>query len=270
MWDRIYSTDGSGLTPTNWAYSFNELLQMSMRCIEDVERPFVVDDGCGKGELAIGIADARKYAKVVGIDHSSVGIGIARKNALEKGLDNVEFRKSLIQKYLENGELSNRDLSIAVNTYQYFINDPGKPNDMALNMMKKLSYNMREGGYFLMTAPDLEFFGEELFPEFVDYTDPLPCYRVTLPNGDIPHQETLFGEQFVELFNDSRNSIAFDMLDHGKLPFDARSIFPIIGYAKSFGVSLDELNEKTRCYIEMQKKDPMSGPTVDWYLFRKS
>jgi precorrin-6B methylase 2 len=268
MWNGIYKSGGSGMTPTNLESSFNRLIEMSLELIEHVEDPLVVDDGCGKGELAIEIAAEREDARVKGIDASDVGIDIARRNASERGIENAVFINGKIEDCLESRIHDERDLSIAINTYQYFINGPGSPNDKALRMIESLSDNIKCGGYFLMTAPSLEFFGRELFPKFIDYTEPLPCYRIRLPNGEIPHQETLFGKIFLEIiesdyFKDMR------LLDYGKIPFDATSIFPIVSMAKRFDVYMKELEEKAGYYTNIQKADPSKGPTVDWYLFQK-
>jgi len=273
LWDRIYASGGAHLTLTRWPYSFNRLREIILNVLKDIENPFIVSEGCGEGNVEIEIARSRKDSILIGIDHSSVAVAHAQQLAWDAEVYNVFFIKGLIEDYLNRKNFYNRDLSLGINSYQYFINRPGERNTKMLKMFRSLIDNVREGGYMLLTGPSLEGpngFGESIVPELIDYTEPLACYRVMDDKGNIMHQETLLGKKFIEAVKSEKfNDV--ELVSYGRLPFDARDLFSIADLAERMGyLSIaNRFKERGKYYKEIQKDNPSEGPMLDWYLFQK-
>src|SRR2546422_11302498 len=51
----------------------------------------VLDCGCGPGTITLGIAAEVAPGSVTGVDFAQAQIGVARANALERGIRNVAF-----------------------------------------------------------------------------------------------------------------------------------------------------------------------------------
>jgi precorrin-6B methylase 2 len=269
VWDGIYKSRGSGLTLTNWLYSFNKLFRIASNLLSDVENPFIVSDGCGEGKFEIKLAK-NTNGNIIGIDHSSVAIEHSRQSVMEAKVSNIFFVQGLIEDYLHRKNFYNRDLSLAINSYQYFINKPTEPNTRALKMFRSLMDNIRKGGYVLLTGPSLEGYGKEFVSESIDYTEPLACYRSRDSKGKIVHQETFFGERFKKAVRSDEFSDV-KLIECGELPFDARDLFPIADLAERMGSPsiANHFRSKGRHYKEIQDSDPSKGPMLDWYVFQR-
>src|SRR5258706_14863334 len=55
------------------------------------ERGFVLDLGCGPGEITCELAARRQDLTFLGIDHSAAAVAKARSNVLRRSLTNVQF-----------------------------------------------------------------------------------------------------------------------------------------------------------------------------------
>lgn len=262
--DIIYSTSELDfLTPTNLEPSRYWLRDMCLEIVKGIERPLIIDDGCGEGVLTLEIAEERMDADVVGIDLSEVGIENARTMANEKNITNAKFVVGNVKDYLERRVYPERDLSYSINTLQYF------HNDEMLEVISLISENLKPGGSFLMTAPSYEFFGLELFPEYVVDSDPLPYYAVNTPRHR--QSETLVGKKFESLFENHLYGLV--LVDKGEISFDAKHIFFIVKLAREIGgIYLETLEKKARYYMSQQQigvKEASGLARVNWYLFQK-
>lgn len=111
----------------------------------------VLDIGCGTGDLALAIAQARPQAEVVGVDISQANVETARRAAVTRRLDS---RATFVA-----GSYGDRDLGafdvIVTDSVLQLISMP----DEAL--ARQIRQDLRPGGLLLATLPD-EGFGNYL------------------------------------------------------------------------------------------------------------
>lgn len=68
------------------------LVELALERLRPGSRCRVADLGTGSGAVALAIARERPQAAVIATDASAAALGVARNNAREHGLENVEFR----------------------------------------------------------------------------------------------------------------------------------------------------------------------------------
>ena len=60
--------------------------------VADWVADWVADLGTGSGAIALALASERPHARIVAVDCSETALQVARANALESGLNNIDFR----------------------------------------------------------------------------------------------------------------------------------------------------------------------------------
>lgn len=69
------------------------LVEQALACVDDAPARRIADLGTGSGAIALALAHERPRAQVVAVDLSAAALDVARANAVDHALDNVEFRQ---------------------------------------------------------------------------------------------------------------------------------------------------------------------------------
>jgi ubiquinone/menaquinone biosynthesis C-methylase UbiE len=102
----------------------------------------VLDVGCGSGRIMNRLAELYPNSRLFGIDLAPEAIGIARDEASQKGLRNIEFLIRDLSNFDETAEPEVFDL---ITTFDA-IHDQGKP----LNVLKGIHRALKADGVYLM------------------------------------------------------------------------------------------------------------------------
>ena len=73
------------------------------------DRPVLLELGCGHGEYTLGLARGRPDARVLGVDRNGARLWSGARRALDEGLHNALFFRSLIERledYIPAGRVS--------------------------------------------------------------------------------------------------------------------------------------------------------------------
>jgi len=100
----------------------------------------VLDYGCATGTITIGIADSVK--KVYGIDISSKMIDAAKRKAVERKIENIDFVQSTI--FDERHKRASFDVILAFNVL-HLLEDTKK-------IMKRMNELLKPGGFFISST----------------------------------------------------------------------------------------------------------------------
>lgn len=68
------------------------LVEWALEILSDQQEPHIADLGTGSGAIALAIASERPDAKLVATDFSDAALAVARDNAVQLGLERVNFR----------------------------------------------------------------------------------------------------------------------------------------------------------------------------------
>lgn len=102
----------------------------------------VLDLGCGRGKALLKMADLFPRSEFVGIDLSDEAIGWARKQANERGLENISFSVQDASNFDETADPHSFDF---ITTFDA-IHDQAKP----LAVLKGIYKSLKPGGVYLM------------------------------------------------------------------------------------------------------------------------
>jgi len=102
----------------------------------------VLDVGCGGGRVMNRLAELFPHSKFVGMDFSSEAIGMARQQASERGLNNIEFVIIDLSNFDETAEAESFDFITTLDS----IHDQAKP----LNVLKGIHRTLKSDGTYLM------------------------------------------------------------------------------------------------------------------------
>ena len=121
-------TEWQAIVGRNWAEmyrktdrSFANLTPHLLERISQFPGSAVLDIGCGAGELSLAVADARKQARVTGIDVSEDLVAAARERAGER--EHVDFAVADAAIWEPDGAVP--DLLISRHGVMFFDNPPG-------------------------------------------------------------------------------------------------------------------------------------------------
>ena len=122
--------------------------QTEIKTIENTKKhldssDIVLDYGCATGTMAIEIADNVK--KIHGIDISPKMIDAAKRKAVERKIENIEFTKSTI--FDERIKRESFDVILALNIL-HFLEDTQK-------VMKRINELLKPGGLIISVTPCL-------------------------------------------------------------------------------------------------------------------
>ncbi len=248
FWEECYLTNKPCLSPLTCKYSYERIFTYVSDILDKKCSSYVTDLGCGNGELLLNIA--KKYPKnnFVGIDFSENAI----KNAKEKcKLSNVEFIKGDVDEVIET--LEDSDLFTAINLLQ----DMPEP----FETIKKIRSKTKNYGYFIFTAAGEG--AKRIFNSLINYDRNLPYLKADFGGGR-------YWEQYLFPYNEVKDILinnGFEIIKQEKLPVDVSTFEIVIETTKE---SMPLFSKKIKNMIpEMkyaQKKDILSGPTVDFYL----
>ena len=97
--DELYR--GDRYDPFSAAYPGNTTIRRFADLVEPYvpARGFVLDLGCGPGEITCELAARRPDVEFLGIDHSTAAIDKARANAARRGTSNAQFEAADVEAY---------------------------------------------------------------------------------------------------------------------------------------------------------------------------
>jgi len=102
----------------------------------------VLDVGCGAGRILNQLAQLYPHSRFVGMDFSSEAIGLARQQASNQGLKNIEFVVIDLSNFDETAEPQSFDF---ITTFDS-IHDQAKP----LNVLRGIHRTLKSDGVYLM------------------------------------------------------------------------------------------------------------------------
>ncbi len=102
----------------------------------------VLDIGCGSGRIMNRLAGLYPHSRFTGIDLSPEAIGVARREASQKGLRNIEF---IIQDMNNWDETAEPEVFDLITTFDA-IHDQAKP----LNVLQRIHHALKADGVYLM------------------------------------------------------------------------------------------------------------------------
>lgn len=139
----------------------------------------VLDAGCGRGRALRRMAERYPESEFVGLDLSEEAIGVARRDADERGLSNVEFRVRDLSDFGESAEPAAFDF---VTTFDA-VHDQARP----LSLLRGIRRTLRDGGRYLMQdiRADSEVAGNLDHPigPFLYTISCMHCMPVSLAQG---------------------------------------------------------------------------------------
>ena len=136
----------------------------------------VLDVGCGRGRAMLAMAQRFPRSRFAGYDLSEEAIVYARRQAAERGLDNVRFEVRDLSSFAEPGRF---DLITAFDA----IHDQAAPADV----LRGIAHSLRTGGLFLMQdiagASDIASNMDAPLAPFTYTISCMHCMTVSLAQG---------------------------------------------------------------------------------------
>jgi 2-polyprenyl-3-methyl-5-hydroxy-6-metoxy-1,4-benzoquinol methylase len=102
----------------------------------------VLDVGCGSGRIMIRLAELFPNSRFTGLDLSEQAIGVARTEAADKGIENIEFVARDLSDFNATAEPASFDF---ITTFDA-VHDQAQP----LNVLKGINHALNEDGVYLM------------------------------------------------------------------------------------------------------------------------
>jgi SAM-dependent methyltransferase len=212
----------------------------------------IADVGCGEGDLTESLAEKYSKADVFGIDISAEAIKstIISLDDLENGFAIGGDANQILS------ELQEFDFIYAINVVQ----DSKKP----IRFINNLERSLRKGGYVVITAPGKEAL--EMFPEHREFDNEIELPFMIME--DIKTEDSkIHWKQYAIPEKDMNRIVAdthLEIVDNGSMRADATGLSELMELLEK-----EERKKQAKKIERLQQKDPMSGPTVNYYLMRK-